>query len=334
MIPSGFVTLDAFPVGSSGKLDREALPEPAPRMPPAKSDEPRGEWERRTAKVWAEVLGVGAVGRHDDFFDLGGHSILVAKLQQRVTVEFGRTLSLAALFQAQTVARMAKLLREQNSGAGTGAQPSRLVQVQPAGSLQPLYWIEPSPSFRRVADALGREQPVLGLSLDAADMEALGEEPSLEAMSACLVRTLLAADPDGPYRLGGICNKGVMAFEVASQLVAAGHAVEALFVVDGVNPETFRPNESVTTGFKELRFHVAAAWRLHGRDRVHYALAKARHLVHRIVPLPSLRVWEMPIDPILSRAVRRYAPKPYAGDLTLLPSDTTRTTSRPAGPAS
>lgn len=316
MIPSGFLTLDAFPVNSSGKLDRKALPEPAPRPAPAGSDEPQDEWERRVAQVWAEVLGVGAVGRHDDFFDLGGHSILVAKLQQRIAAELGRTLSLAALFQAQTVARMARALREQ--GGGTIERPSRLLQVQPAGSRPRLYWVEPSPSIRRVADALGREQPLLGLSLDAADLEVLGEKPSLEAMAACLVRTLLESDPAGPYRLCGVCNKGVLAFEVASQLAAAGHAVAVLVIVDSGNPATYRRIGSVAVGIDKLRFHLATAWRLSGRDRLRYAVARMRYLVGRVVPLRSIPTWKTEIDVVLSSAFLRYVPKPYGGDVTLL----------------
>lgn len=315
MIPSRFVALEMFPVGHSGKLDRTALPELAPSLPAAVSDEPRNEWERRVARVWSDVLGVGAIGRNDNFFDLGGHSILVAKLQQRIGLEFERTLSLATLFQAQTVAQLARVLRELGGSAG-----ERLLQVQPSGSLPRLFWLEPSPAIRFVADALGRDQPLLGLSLDAADLETLGEAPSLEAMAGCLVSTLLDAEPTGPYQLIGICNKGVLAFEMAKQLAAAGHAVKALIIVDGENPATRRRTGSVAVELSKLRFHLAAAWRLSGRDRLRYGFKRARHVVDRVIPLRSVPDWGLPIDPMLSRAVHGYAPKSYAGDVTILRS--------------
>ena len=324
MIPTAFVTLVALPVSGTGKLDRNALPAPAPRTSLARSDEPQDEWESRVARVWEDVLGVGQIGRRDDFFDLGGHSILVAKLQQRITAEFKQTLPLAALFRDHTVARMARLLRERDAvragaqAGATAAQPSRLMQVKPTGSQPRLYWVEPSPSIRRVADELGREQPVLGLSLDDADLEALGAEPTFEAVAARLVRTLLEAQPAGPYRLGGFCMMGVLAFEMASQLEAAGHDVSMLIIVDGLNPTFYRRIGSVEMEFSKLRFHLAALGRLTGRERLSYFASRTRTFLGRVVPVRAAPQWTHPFDAMLHRAVMKYHPRTYAGDVTLL----------------
>ena len=325
MIPTAFVTLVALPLSGTGKIDRNALPAPAPRAAPAWSDEPRDEWERRVARVWEEVLGVGQIGWRDDFFDLGGHSILFAKLQQRIKAEFQQTLPLAKLFQAHTVARMARLLYEGDGGQSgdrggeRAGQTSQLMQVQPGGSRARLYWVEPSPSIRRVANELGREQPVLGLSLNDADVEALGKTPTFEAVASRLVRTLLDAQPVGPYRLGGFCMMGVLAFEMAVQLRAAGHAVAMVIIVDGMNPAFYRRVGSLAMELSKLRFHLATLQRLSSRERLRYLFGRTRTFLKRIVPLRSEpQQWTHPLDAMLYRGLLHYRPETYGGDVTVL----------------
>lgn len=321
MVPSGFMTLDALPVSGSGKLDRAALPEPAFGRPsergaPAPKDF-ADEWERRVARVWEKVLGVHTVTRDDDFFDLGGHSILVAMLQGRIVAEFGLTLSLAELFRAQTVSRLARLLRTR--GEQRASPAGSLWPIQPAGSAPPLYWVEPTPSVRLVADALGRRQPVLGLSLEAADFDALGPRPSVEAVAACLVRILISEAPVGPYQLMGFCNKGVLAFEVASQLRAAGCEVPVIINLDGGNPAATAHPHLFALQLAKLRFHLARAWRLSGRSGLRYASDRAASVLTRAVPVkPAPRTREERVDDMLARGFLDYTPKPYDGTMAML----------------
>ena len=108
MVPSAFVVLDAFPVTSTGKLDRLALP-----VPDLAADEsgngylaPRNEVERTVAEIWAEVFAVKRVGIHDDFFALGGHSLLAGQIAARIRRAYGVDLSLGVLFDAPTVAEL------------------------------------------------------------------------------------------------------------------------------------------------------------------------------------------------------------------------------------
>ena len=108
MVPSAFVLLDAFPVTSTGKLDRLALP--APELLPDESGNgymaPRNEIERTVAAIWAEVFALERVGIHDDFFALGGHSLLAGQIAARIRRAFGVDLSLGVLFDAPTVAEL------------------------------------------------------------------------------------------------------------------------------------------------------------------------------------------------------------------------------------
>ena len=126
--------------------------------------------ERTLADIWAELLGVPAIGPEDDFFDLGGHSLMVARLQQRIEAAFGHRLSMAAIFHAPTVAQQAALLR-------STANPARLIPIQRKGTRTPLFWIDPPPRLRELATALGPDQPIYGVALAPDDLDGLGQAP-------------------------------------------------------------------------------------------------------------------------------------------------------------
>jgi amino acid adenylation domain-containing protein len=113
LVPSVFVTLDAFPLSPSGKLDRIALPAPTADATPGRPAylAPRTDTERAVAEVWAAVLETTApIGAHDDFFQLGGYSLLLTRLAQRLRAATGRQVAMADLFAASTVAAQAQLL--------------------------------------------------------------------------------------------------------------------------------------------------------------------------------------------------------------------------------
>jgi amino acid adenylation domain-containing protein len=110
MVPSAFLFLDALPVLPNGKLDRRRLPVPDGRSPEQVIVEPRTDTERAIAAIWREVLGVEKVGIHDNFFDLGGHSLLLMKTLARLKKQFQRDLSFVDLFEHTTIVDLARLL--------------------------------------------------------------------------------------------------------------------------------------------------------------------------------------------------------------------------------
>ena len=114
MIPAVFVRLDALPMASSGKVDRKSLPPAvaAPREPFDDYAGPRTTTESELAGMWAEVLGMERVGIHDNFFDLGGHSLKATQLVSRIRAAFSVELSLRSLFDAPTVAGVATLVED------------------------------------------------------------------------------------------------------------------------------------------------------------------------------------------------------------------------------
>ncbi len=113
MIPEAFVFLDALPVTPRGKIDRQALP--APDRSRAEADDffeaPRNQSEELVARIWSSVLRRAPVGVHDDFFDLGGHSLLATQVMSRIRETFQVELPLRSLFEAPTVAGLARRIR-------------------------------------------------------------------------------------------------------------------------------------------------------------------------------------------------------------------------------
>lgn len=126
-VPSFFIEMPALPLNATGKIDRAALPPLDAILPTESAALPRTEMERIVADVWREVLGVPAVGLHDAFFDVGGHSLLVADVQSRLSAALGREVDIVVLFEHATIASLARHL------SGASATPVGVpVRVQGA----------------------------------------------------------------------------------------------------------------------------------------------------------------------------------------------------------
>ena len=119
MVPGPFVSLAALPVTPNGKLDRAALPAPAAE---GRALKPETEMEARLAALWCELLGVDAVGVEDSFFDLGGHSLLLVRLQARLAAELHADVRVVELFQHPTVRALAARLRDGDGGGREAAE--------------------------------------------------------------------------------------------------------------------------------------------------------------------------------------------------------------------
>jgi acyl carrier protein len=119
MVPAAFVAVESFPLTSSGKIDRDALPDPfVARNAERPGAAPRGALEESLARVWCDVLGIPQLRRDDDFFaDLGGHSLLATRLLAAVRRVMGVQLPVGLLFQAPTVAKLAKAIENKSAGA-------------------------------------------------------------------------------------------------------------------------------------------------------------------------------------------------------------------------
>ena len=196
------------------------------------------ELEWVLAGWWRELLGHEQVGLDDDFFDLGGHSIIVMRLFAKIKKSYGVHLGLSTLFEARTVRTLAKLIRDASNGGGARPTTGRsLVALQPKGSRPPLFVISGLGGnvikFHGMASYLGDDQPVYGLLPRGLD----GDEPfhiRVEDMAADYVRAIREVQPDGPYRVVGYSFGGAVAYEVAQQLREQGGEVGLLGLFDTI----------------------------------------------------------------------------------------------------
>ncbi|WP_158623685.1 non-ribosomal peptide synthetase [Corallococcus llansteffanensis] len=242
MLPSAWVTVQALPLTPHGKVDRRALLAPTWAPPEARDTvvPPRDALELRLVTLWQEVLGVPSLGIRDDFFELGGHSLLAVSLMGRIALVTGRRLPVAALFEGATVEHLAKLLR-----AEPHLKPwASRVPLQPKGGQRPVFLVHPGGGnvlcYVELARRLGPEQPVHAFQARGLDgLEA--PHTRVEAMAAHYVEELRKVQPHGPYRLGGWSLGGLIAFEMARQLVQSGEQVARLLLIDTRAPDAEPP---------------------------------------------------------------------------------------------
>ena len=156
MLPATFVVLHDLPLTPNGKIDRNALPPLTETAAPAKFVPSDSALEKRLVDIWESVLNKRGIGVTDNFFDLGGHSLLVAKLLLRIEQQLGQRLSLANVFQAPTIRQLATILSQ---GAQSSHHPA-VVPIQPHGSKPPLFWVRGGPLFLALANRLGSRPTV------------------------------------------------------------------------------------------------------------------------------------------------------------------------------
>jgi len=243
MVPSLLVRLDTLPLLPNGKVDRRALPEPAAgeRGEGPAYEAPEGAAERELAAIWEELLGVRPVGRNDDFFRLGGHSMLAVRLMTQLRRRFDVDLPLSALFESPTLRGLAVRL---GRGAESGGAPwSPLVAIQPRGERIPIFFVHAVGGevlcYSDLARELGPDQPFYGLQ--AGDLSHPDEaELSIEERAARYLAAVREVRPHGPYLLGGWSFGGFVAFEMAQQLVRAGESVPLVAMLDTRPPGSTR----------------------------------------------------------------------------------------------
>jgi amino acid adenylation domain-containing protein len=331
MVPTAFVSVAELPRTASGKLDRRALPAPEAAAAPARAEPapPRDETEARLLALWREVLETDRIGIHDDFFDLGGQSILALRLVARMRSEMGAEVAVATLLQSPTVAGLARAVAERDR-----AVRLPLVALQTFGERPPLFLAHPGGGhvvcYRALAVLLAMEQPVY--ALQPRGVEDGGRTPleTVEEMAAFYVEAIRARWPRGPYRLGGWSFGGLLAWEMARQLAAAGHEVDVLALLDTAAHDerviSYDPGDPADVVWHTVagiagygaaaRVDVASLRGLEGRAQ---ALAMIRG-----VGLPQL-VPESRVDDVMAltvvraanlRAQTAYVARPYPGPLT------------------
>ena len=329
MIPSAFVFLESFPLTRNGKLDRKALPPPARgrRAADAGFLPPRDNLEFHLTELWRDVLGVNDVGVRDDFFSLGGHSLMAVRLMARIREQYGQAVPLSALFQNPTVERLASILRGQISPPPY----SPLVEIRRGASRTPFFCAHPIGGevmcYVDLARSLATERSFYGLQARGRDGE---EEPliSIEEMASNYIQAIKALQRTGPYLIGGWPFGGLVAFEMARQIREAGEAVGLLAIIDASVPRRdgdAPENDDAAFMLDLLNQFISVSRdefeRLAPDERFDYLLKRLKD--EGIVP-PDFGPVEARFYFDLVKANRqaalKYVPRPYDGKVTLFRS--------------
>ncbi len=220
MVPSAVVVLDALPLTPSGKLNRAALPAPDRPLAAAARSASVSQLEEMLCEEFAGVLGLESIGTEDDFFRMGGHSLLAVKLVNRLR-ERGVSVSVRDVITASTVTG----LMSQMSLSSVQGAFSALLPIRTAGSRPPLFCIHPAGGLSWCYMPLARYVPddfsIYGLQ--ARGLDGSGELPrSVREMAADYIELIRAVQETGPYYLLGWSFGGVAVHEIAVQLQAAG----------------------------------------------------------------------------------------------------------------
>jgi pyochelin synthetase len=337
MVPSAIVCIDEFPLTPNGKVDRKALPAvTVATEAPSEKAMARDLLEVQLTRLWERILNVHPVGLRDNFFDLGGNSLMAVRLFSELRKMTGRAMALSTLFQAPTVEKLAEILRADLPSN----RWSSLVIVRPEGSRPPFFCVHAAGGniliYRDLAERLGDDQPFYGLQSQGLD----GEQPFLtriEDMATHYVGEIRKVQPSGPYFLGGFCMGGNIALEIAQQLQAQGEKVALVAFMETLNLSAL-PAASLSTHifyqWQRIAFHFGNVMLLDAKDRFRFLWEKIKitrtrsniwwgALLHRFLkdgrPGEKSEAWTLArLWDSNDRAVMNYVPRPYSGNVVNL----------------
>jgi thioesterase domain-containing protein/acyl carrier protein len=286
---------------------------------------PRDELERQLTAIWERALGVQPIGIGENFFELGGDSLLAIRVFYQIEKTLGKHLPLATLFEAPTIEELASVLRQEH----WSPRWTSLVEIQASGSKPPFFCVHGHGGhvllFYNLARQLGPDQPFYGIQAVGLD----GREPPytrFEDMARHYIDEMRSVQPTGPYFIGGYCLGGPVAYELARQLREQGDSVALLVMFDSFRPgypklKRFMP-PPVFDALHRLRilaFHFTTTLRLGVGKGTAYLVETAQRglagtagrLLGRVEPLAMTKT-------ALMEAYLAYDAAPYPGRVILL----------------
>jgi malonyl CoA-acyl carrier protein transacylase/acyl carrier protein len=193
--------------------------------------------ETELARLWQKVLGVKQVSGEDDFFESGGHSLLAAQLFAEIETTFGKNIPISTLYHSSTFSKLAAMLKDRDMNT----EWTSLVPIRPGGIKLPLYLVHGAEGnvllYRALVLHLDAERPVYGMQSAGLD-GTKGFDPDFKKVAGNYIKEIKTVQPEGPYLMGGYCLGGVIALEMAQQLIAMGDTVIFLGMIEIYNIQT------------------------------------------------------------------------------------------------
>lgn len=293
--------------------------------------EPRDEIEAKLAELWCELLGLSQVGVLDNFFDLGGHSLIAVRLFAKVKRVFSVEFPISILFEAPTIEACAALIRAAVDTKGAAESSISILASQPrykhlvamhpgeGGPGRPFFLVAGMfgnvLNLRHLANQIGTDRPFYGLQARGVYGD---EEPheTFEDMARDYLREIRSVQPRGPYTLGGFSGGGIAALEMARQLKEGGEEVDLLVMLD-----TPLPISEALTWRDKLVMHMQSLQRKGLRHFLDVIRKRAewRHLQEQAGPVSTDQgsLHSAKIEMAFRSALGRYEMHPYDGTITL-----------------
>lgn len=307
---------------------------------------PSSPVEKALAKVWSELLGVRQVGVNDDFFDLGGNSLVGVRLFAAVRKQFQISLQLATLFEAPTISGLAGILVARGAEGGAPSDDvsqgewSPLVCINKgAPARTPVFCVHGSRGnvlvFKSLSDRLGVDRPFYGLQARGVD-GTLEPDETIGAMAERYLAAIRSVQPKGPYQLAGYSGGGVVAYEIAQILKRANEQVGAVIMIDTLEPHEMRTPVSLFDRVRcfpklKLRRIVKSPGNI-WRYQIVPKLERLVGVKREAPPMTALEVAAEVVDAAYHRGQRAYITEPYDGDIVLVRADDARTPFLRSGP--
>lgn len=294
---------------------------------------PRNEVEETIVRIFQEFLGIEQVGIHDDFFELGGDSLIAVQLITKLSETLDKSLSPHSLLQSSTIAALAELIQENSVLSNSSSKQqlyqgsdSLLVEIQRGTFKPPLFLVHPVGGhvyiYRDLARYLGLEQPIFGIKAQVSDGKI--EHTNVEEMAARYIEEVRFQQPEGPYFLGGSSFGGTVAFEMAQQLHALGEKIALLTLIDtpgpGQMPVLATEDDTAIlvyllgVGFN-LSLSLDVLQHLEPDEQLLYFLEQVK-IANRVVPpdfgLSQIRQF-LDMFKVHAQAMRNYIPRIYPG---------------------
>jgi amino acid adenylation domain-containing protein len=302
MRPSETVVIRSMPLNSSGKPDKKQLPAPRQEQARMLAEHvgPRNEMETALAAIWCKLLGLDQVSIHDNFFEIGGQSLIGIQMLAHVERELGQKLPVKALFQSPTIAKLAGLMHH---GQPTETKWKNLSAIQTKGDRPPFFCVHGDEANVFLPRYLGQNQPFYAFFHQGEDGMPVTYKTT-KGIAEHYIREMRQFRPHGPYYLGGYSFGGIVAFEMACQLVAQGEQVPLVALFD-----TYSPKENVEMIRIEQKLHEPLK-RLVMRRLVKYYHDRGK-------PLPG-KLRHFYIIDTYGTSIEQYEPQVFPGQLTLI----------------
>lgn len=265
MLPALFVTVDQYPLSSSGKIDRRALPVPESVPAQIAADHPTAtaasdDLEAKLLHIFQDVLKNESIGVTDSFFRFGGYSLLTVRLFSHIDRELHVRLPISLLFDAPTVRDLARVIRKETS-------PSILVPIRPHGKSAPIFIVQSYLLYNAMLEIVEPDRPIFGL-------RELGDEPmSMEDRARKFADEIRSIHANGPLYLAGWCAAGPLTVEIARQLRESGRQVGLVALFDAERPgftlpKGFGPRTSRL--WRKTVFHLGRIKRIPRKEKIAY----------------------------------------------------------------